>query len=163
MASNSFRIDIELPIRRFEEDLTGMENAFMQNLVKHSTDYGMLFEEGSRALAPRDGGDLESSIQFDPLQISGTTVSGSITAYSEYAWRRHEEPYTEGLRDKYDNGVKEEDYYEDGRGRRTRDKTPWRGEEAGRKYMSRVADLTKDDYDKAMDRVVDDTLRRGST
>lgn len=162
--ANGLNLHIDVTaILKFAEDMGDNKALFERNLRTGMNEYGMLLEEGSRALAHRDGGDLESSIRVQPLELLGDTMTGSVMADSEYAWTRHETPYSERTYDKYDQGVKEEDYYRQGLGRRTRQKTAWRGQKPGRKFMARAIDLTEADWNAMAETVQNDTLRGRQT
>lgn len=140
-------------VEGFEEEL---ENAIQEELVE----FGMLFEEAVRALMPRDESDLESSyIVTRPRKVAnGIGIEGGSN--SEYALRRHEEPYRSGTYPKYDNGSKFPGYYVNGRGARTRSKGGFRGEQAGRKYQERAVDLLTDDWDEANERALQRVINR---
>lgn len=164
MASNgnfAFAIDFS-GLEDFVRELGGdAKRDFDNHLEDGMKEYGSLLEEGGQALAGYDGGDLETSIQFDRFERSGNAMEGSVGSDLEYAWRRHEEEYREGEFDKYDAGVKYEEYYVDGRGEETRekDRTAWRGLPAGRKYLERAMVATEDDFNEIMGEVYDKTLR----
>lgn len=140
--------------RLFEE----MNENFEKILLEEYTKYGMLVEEGAKALAPHDEGDLESSINFGKAQREGNGVSVEGGSNMAYALRRHEEPYREGEHPKYDNGAKFPKFYVNGRGVRTRSKAAWRGFMPGRKFLENAIKATKPDYDAMNKRILDRTL-----
>lgn len=146
-------------LNEFIEDLEGMERDFEKNVIRGMRKYSSLAEEGTRALAPRDSGDLESSLTLDIPRFQGGAVTGGIGSNLDYALRQHEAPERTGVRDKNDAGVKEAGYYVDGRGRRTRQKPAWRGQQAGRKYMERAIVATEKDFEKVMADALEQTLR----
>lgn len=117
------------------------------------TKFGLLVEEGAKALAPHDEGDLEDSISFDPAKQVGNDIIVEGGSNSPYALIRHEAPYKMGTRDKYDNGAKFPRYYLNGRGRRTLTKSSWRGFKPGRKYLQNAVIATETDYDKMNERI----------
>lgn len=143
----------------FIEDLEVMEREFDKNVEKGMAKYGMLAEDGSRALAPKDSGELEISINFKKPHREGGNIVVEGGSNSVYALRRHEEPYRYGIHDKYDNGVKYPNYYVYGKGRRTLQKPAWRGEKPGRKYMERAIVATEKDFAKIMADALEQTLR----
>lgn len=143
----------------FIEDLEGMERDFENNVKKGMGKYGSLAEEGSKALSPRDSGDLESSIHFDRPKNQGGSIVVEGGSNLHYALRQHEAPERTGVRDKNDAGVKEAGYYVDGRGRRTRQKPAWRGQQAGRKYVERAIVATEKGFEKIMANALEQTLR----
>lgn len=138
-----------------------MPQRFEELLIEEMTRYAMLLEEGTKALAPKDKGDLEDSINFSRPQRDGQGVSFEGGSNLEYALRRHEEPYRNGKHPYYDNGAKFPDYYQNGRGARTRSKGSWRGEKAGRKYLERAVNLTEQDWNDMLERVLERCLREG--
>ncbi|GIN93325.1 hypothetical protein J22TS1_43760 [Siminovitchia terrae] len=143
----------------FIEDLEGMERDFEKNVARGMKKYSSLAEEGTRALAPRDSGDLESSLTLNIPKLQGGAVTGGFGSNLAYALRRHEEPYRYGVHDKYDNGAHFPGYYIYGKGRRTLAKPHWRGEKPGRKYMERAIVATEKDFDKIMADALEQTLR----
>ncbi|MFD1450835.1 HK97 gp10 family phage protein [Oceanobacillus sojae] len=145
-------------LKEFSSELDGMTEEFEKNLMEAMRDYLMLVEEGAKALAFRDTGDLEESIIAKGPYIEGDAVKGSIGSNLTYAFEVHERPYAYGIRDKYDNGAKTPNYYIYGRGRRTLQKPNWRGQKPGRKYLERAVVLTEDDYEKIMADALERTL-----
>lgn len=160
MANNGLNIKFE--IEGLDELAKQMERAGREldkNLKQGMKEYSALAEEGSRALAHRDSGDLEASIHADPIRSSTGKVEGAVASNLSYALRRHEEPVRKGSHDKYDNGSKFSDYYVDGRGERTRQKASWRGEKPGRKFMGRAVRVTEKDFDAIFAKALEKTLR----
>lgn len=153
----NFNFDLD-GLAEFENNLKDMEKDFMRNVETGMREYSMLAEEGSKSLAPRDSGDLETSIQSQPVAWKGDVIEGSVGSNLSYALRRHEAPERLGERDKYDNGVREADYYKDGKGRRTRQKTTWRGQMPGRKYIERAVVATEEEYEMIMAEALERTL-----
>lgn len=138
---------------RMLDDLSG--DNLERILLEEYTDFAMFAEEAIRSLIPRDGSDLEGSYVVGRPVISGKEISIEGGSNSEYALRRHEEPYRKGEHPKYDDGSKYPGYYVDGRGARTRNKPGFRGEEAGRKYQERAVNLIEEDFHKMNKRVID--------
>lgn len=145
-------------IKELEEYFEKFDENFERILIEEYTKYGMLVEEGTKALAPHDEGDLEDSISFGRAKKEGKTVVVEGGSNSPYALRRHEEPYRKGVYPKYDNGAKLEDYYVNGRGEGTRGKPPWRGYQPGRKYLQNAINATKKDYNEMNERILQRAL-----
>lgn len=143
----------------FGQDLGKMRKDLMQNLASGMRKFDKLAEEGSRKLAPYDSGDLASSIKAEPVQVRGTTVTGEVGSNLAYALRVHEEPGRKGRFPKYDAGVKEDDYYVDGLGRRTRERAAWRGQAPGRKYIERAVVVIEEDFDRIFAEALEKTLK----
>lgn len=139
-----------------------MEERIERIALEEYKDFGMLFEEAVRALAPRDESDLEGSYNVSPPKREGESIVIEGGSNSVYALRRHEEPYRSGAYPKYDNGSKFPDYYVNGRGARTRSKSGFRGEKAGRKYQSRAVELITEDWNETNQRILDRVLGGGS-
>lgn len=137
-----------------------MEDRFLVILKEEFTEYLNLVEEGAKALAPHDEGDLEDSINSE-VRILHQGIMGIVGANTEYALRRHEEPYRGGTHDKYDNGSKFPDYYVDGRGAGTRAKGSWKGYPAGRKYLTNAVKATEQDFNDMLERVLERCIRGG--
>lgn len=142
----------------FEKDVKSMEKDFKRNLEQGMREYSMLAEEGSRSLAPRDSGDLESSIHAEAPVWKGDTLESGVGTNLSYALSAHERPAVPGTRDKYDNGVRSVKYYLNGKGRRTFRKAGWRGMKAGRKYIERAIVETEDEFEQIMAEALDKTL-----
>jgi hypothetical protein len=148
-------------LKELEQFFDKMEENFEQILIDEYTEYGMLVEEGAKALVHHDEGDLEDSISFDRAKKEGNGISVEGGSNSRYALRRHEEPYRKGIHPKYENGAKFPNYYVNGRGEGTRSKLNWRGYQPGRKYLLNAINATKKDYDKMLERILERTLGGG--
>jgi hypothetical protein len=141
-------------LEELEQYFARMEEAFVQILVEEYTRYGLLLEEGGKALAPEDDGDLAASINFSGLRVTADGVEGEVGTNLVYALRRHEEPYRMGTFPKYSRGAKFPDYYVNGRGAETRNKS-WRGIPAGRKYLENAVKATQEDYEEMLRRILE--------
>ncbi|WP_068672280.1 hypothetical protein [Oceanobacillus sp. Castelsardo] len=149
-------------VDKYIKDLKMMDSNVHKVLIDEYTKYGMLVEEGTKALVHHDHGDLEDSINFDKAKRAGPAVVVEGGSNLEYALRRHEEPYRPGIRDKYESGRHYPGYYVDGRGRGTRGKPTWRGYQPGRKYLENAIKATEPDYDKTNAKAIDRILRSKS-
>lgn len=147
-------IEIEFEGLDRQADMMGdMYKEWAKITKQEMTKFGLLVEEGAKALAPHDEGDLEDSISADPAKLAGDKITVEIGASAEHALIRHEAPYKKVTRDKYDNGSKFPHYYVNGRGQRTRTKSSWRGFQPGRKYLQNAVTATEKDYDKMNQRI----------
>ncbi|MDQ0427677.1 hypothetical protein QOZ98_000502 [Planomicrobium stackebrandtii] len=153
----NFNFDLD-GLADFEDKLKDMEKEFVRNVETGMREYSMLAEEGSRSLAPRDSGDLESSIHATLPVWVGDRIESSVGSNLSYALSVHERPQVPGTRDKYDNGVKFERYYLNGKGRRTFRKANWRGLKAGRKFIERAVVATEEEYEQIMAEALEKTL-----
>lgn len=159
MSRGIFRLEWDgLP--ELEQYFARMEEAFVTILKDEYRKYGLLLEEGAKALAPEDDGDLAASINFSGLTVSANGVEGSVGTNLVYALRRHEEPYRMGTYPKYSRGAKFPDYYVNGRGVTTRGKS-WRGYPAGRKYLANAVLATEGYYQDMLQRILERTLNGG--
>ncbi|QFG05772.1 putative tail protein [Bacillus phage 055SW001] len=134
-----------------------IEQAFMRVLEEEYRKYGLLLEEGGKALAPEDSGDLAASIRFSGIRMSGSGLEGDVGTNLVYALRRHEEPYRRGSYPKYERGSKFPNYYVNGRGATTRRKS-WKGYPAGRKYLANAMKATEDYYNEMLERILERTI-----
>lgn len=160
MSNDGMKIEWD-GLDQFAKKFDEMETELKKNLIQEYTKYGLLVEEGAKALAPHDTGDLEASITTEPATIKGgraQRVVAAVGSNSKYALRRHEEPYRKGRFPKYDNGSKFPEFYIDGRGQITRSKPAWRGQLPGRKYLQNAINVTEKEYHEANERVLKRTL-----
>jgi hypothetical protein len=128
-------------------------NDWVEVSKEEMTKFGLLVEEGAKALAFHDTGEFEDSITADKAIQQGDEISVEIGSNSPLAVILHERPYKMGTHDKYDNGARFPRYYVNGRGRRTITKPKWRGFKAGRKYMQNVVTAVEPDLDKVNERI----------
>jgi hypothetical protein len=135
------------------------EESFVFILMDEYKKFGLLLEEGAKALAPEDEGDLVDSLNFTGLKVLPNGVEGEVGSNLVYALRRHEEPYRAGSFPKYQRGGKFPDYYEDGRGLTTRAKGSWRGFPAGRKYLENAVKATEEYYNEMLQRILERAVR----
>lgn len=145
-------------LQEYEDLLVGMEEEVERIAMEEMSKYGLLVEEATKALAPKDTGDLEESINFGKAQKEGNEIVVEGGSNLEYALRRHEEPYKMGIRDKNDNGAVFEDYYIGGKGRKTLRKPTWNGYKPGRKFLQNAVNATEEDYNKMNERILDRLL-----
>ncbi|HLR69426.1 MAG TPA: hypothetical protein VK105_20255 [Virgibacillus sp.] len=145
-----FKIEWE-GLNEFHDMLDKMEKNAENIIMEEMTKFGMLAEEGTKALSPHDEGNgLEDSINFDKAKREGSSIVVRGGSNSVYGLRRHEEPYRMGIHNKgLDRG-----FYVDGRGRGTRGKPTWRGYQPGRKYMENAIKAIEPDYNKMNDRAL---------
>lgn len=148
-------INIELDgIKEFVEHLDNLQFEMEKIIVEEMTDISMLAEEGAKALAPKDVGDLADSITFDGAVNEGGLITVRGGSNLSYALERHEAPYGSGTYSKYDMGRLIPDYYVDGRGLRTRRSNGWRGYPAGRKYLENMMKAIEPDWQRAEERML---------
>lgn len=142
----------------FAEMLDKMDDQTDKIIMEEMTKFGMLAEEGTKALVHHDEGTLEDSINFDKAKREGGDIVVQGGSNLEYALRRHEEPYRMGVHHKYSEGKKWPNYYVGGRGRGTHRKPAWRGYQPGRKYMENAIKAIEGDYDKMNARALERIL-----
>lgn len=160
---SKYQVDLSIEFDGLDEMVQTYDNmidAIDNRLGAGLNEYAALVEEGAKALTFKDYGDLEESIHAEPAKWKGgDRLEASVGTNLEYALRLHEQPYKPGTRPKYDRGIKIDDYYIDGRGRRTRNRRNWRGQPPGRKFISRAVDVTEDDFREIMTEAYRDVLR----
>ncbi|GGB41713.1 hypothetical protein GCM10011409_19060 [Lentibacillus populi] len=121
----------------FVELLDKMDNKSEEIIIDEMTKFGMLAEEGTKALVHHDEGTLEDSINFDKATKEGSDIVVRGGTNVIYALRRHEEP---------------------GRGPGTLAKPAWRGYQPGPKYMENAIKAIEPDYDKMNARALERIL-----
>lgn len=124
-------------------------------IIDEYSKYGLLVEEGAKALAPHDKGDLTDTINADRARRNGNEIFVEVGVGSIYGAYQHEKKLRPGTHPKYDRGAKFPGYYKNGYGARTRSKSGWRGEKPGRKYLERAVDLTEKDFDEMNQRALE--------
>lgn len=145
----------------FSKMLENMDKNTEKIIMEEMTKFGMLAEEGTKALVHHDESDLEGSINFDKAKKEGRNIVVRGGTNNEYALRRHEEPYRMGVYHKYKDGKKWPNFYVDGRGQGTRAKPNWRGYQPGRKYMENAIKAIEPDYNKMNARALERILETG--
>lgn len=138
----------------FAEILDKMNDQAENIIMEEMTKFGMLVEEGTKALVHHDEGTLEDSINFDKAKMEGGEIVVRGGTNVVYALRRHEEPYRMGIHNKLPG----DRYYLAGRGRGTWNKPMWRGIRPGRKYMENAIKALDRDYDKMNTRALERIL-----
>lgn len=141
-------------LTEFEELIDGMEEEFERIALQEYSKYGLLVEEGTKALVFHDEGDLEASINFGPAKKEGKSIVVEGGTNMVYALKLHEKPYGNKTHNKYENRSVFEDYYVNGKGERTRAKPSWRGYKPGRKYLQNAVNATEKDFDKMNERIL---------
>lgn len=150
---DGFKIEFE-GLHEFIKEIEEMPKKLLKDMQKKYTDYGLLVEEGAKALAPHDIGTLEDAIVADKAEVDGNNVSVEVGVATIYALRRHEEPPRMGTHPKYSRGAKFPNYYQDGRGIKTAQKPQWRGHKAGRKYFENAINATTEDYNAMNEKIL---------
>lgn len=145
MARKRISIDTDA-IKRMEAQLSNSKNVLIDNMLEAADDVLMDTEGTAQSLAPRDSGHLERTILSSNAKHMAGKISGSVGSNSVYALRRHEEAPRRGTYHKYEDGVRYDNYYFNGRGERTRAKPKVAGFQAGRKYLSNAAELNRDNW-----------------
>lgn len=118
----------------FNKLLDKMEKEHEKVIMEELTKFGMLAEEGTKALVHHDEGTLEDSINFDKARKEGGGIVVTGGTNVSYAMMRHENP---------------------GRGPGTLAKPTWRGYVPGPKYMENAIKAIDKDYNVMNQRVLD--------
>ncbi|HLR58915.1 MAG TPA: hypothetical protein VK094_00355 [Pseudogracilibacillus sp.] len=132
MPKDIFSIEWE-GLDEFNDMLDEMDKQHEKIIMEEMTTFGMLAEEGTKALVHHDEGTLEDSINFDKAKKEGGSVVVRGGTNVAYALRRHEEP---------------------GRGLGTLAKPIWRGYRPGPKYMENAIKAIDKDYDRMNERAL---------
>lgn len=125
----------------FHDMLDKMDKEAENIIMDEMTKFGMLAEEGTKALVHHDEGVLEDSINFDKAVREGNSIVVRGGTNVVYALRRHEEP---------------------GRGPGTIAKSSWRGYRPGPKYMENAIKAIEPDYTKMNARALERILETKS-
>lgn len=153
-------VDIDTKqIKSLRVDMAQRESKLAHNIKKSANDVLLNAESDSKALAPRDGGRLESSITSSKAKYESGYVSGVVGSNLVYALRRHEEAPRIGTYNKYEDGVKYEGYYVNGRGEITRSKPNVGGFKPGRKYLYNSSLLNEMNWRNSIAEAIADTYR----
>lgn len=153
MANNIFSFEWD-GIEELARELEQMDDNIERIMIDEYSRYGLLVEEGAKALAPHDKGDLTDTINADRAKRNGQEIFVEVGVGSVYGVYQHEKRLRPGVHPKYHRGAKFPDYYKNGYGAKTRSKASWRGEKPGRKYLERAVTLTKDDFDEMNERIL---------
>lgn len=154
------KISVNIEVEGFEEFANAVEKmpkVLKHNLSKQLGYAALTAERFSRQLAPRDTGELEDSIHAGAVKREGNSLAVYIGTNMEYATYVHELS-SKRVGDKYDKGVKITNYYINGRGKQTRDKSSVKGYQPGRKYLRNAIVLTEPYVTKAVNRAIEQTL-----
>lgn len=161
MANELFSIEWQ-GLKELEQSLSKMESEMDKIFIEEMTKFGMLAEEGTKALVHHDEGTLEDSINFDRAKREGTEFVVRGGSNSDYALRRHEEPPRTGVHDKYKKGARIKGFYVNGRGQGTLGKPRWRRYKPGRKYLEKAIKAIEPDYNKMNIRILERILETKS-
>ncbi|MUK89154.1 HK97 gp10 family phage protein [Ornithinibacillus sp. L9] len=132
MADDIFDIEWK-GLKEFTQLLDNMSENVEKIVLEEYTKFGMLAEEGTKALVHHAEGNLEDSINFDKAVKEGDSIVVRGGTNVVYALRRHEEP---------------------GIGEGTAGKPAWRGYTPGPKYLENAIKAISKDYDKMNERAL---------
>lgn len=156
MANRHFDINNQ-DTERFIAKMKTADKKLVTNMIKKANKVGYQVEAGAKALAPRDTGQLEQSIQSTGAKYVNGQISLSVGSPLVYALRRHEEPSRKGMYNKYARGVTYTDYYINGRGELTRAKPNVGSFEPGRKFLTNAKLLNQSRWRSQLANVVTET------
>lgn len=155
---DSFQVDFR-GIESLTNELKAMDKKKDVIIRQEYTKYGLLVEEGAKALAPHDKGDLEDTISSSGARLSRGEISVEVSVGSKYGRYQHDLIPRKGKYPKWENGAKFPGFYRSGRGLRTRTKPKWRGEGAGRLFLERTVRLTEKDFQEMNERALNRITR----
>lgn len=154
------RVDIDTKqIKAMRLKLKGKHQVLAQRVTTAANEVLFNVEEQAKALAPRDGGRLEQSINSTPAHYNNGKISGKVGSNLVYALRRHEEAPRMGTYHKYEDGVRHEGYYYNGRGELTRAKPNIGGFKPGRKYLENSSLLNEKNWKNNINDAIHDTYK----
>ncbi|WP_157821561.1 HK97 gp10 family phage protein [Macrococcoides caseolyticum] len=154
MADEYFKFEFDDNYKELQSYFKKFDERFTKIVIQELGKFGLRVEEVAKALAPRDSGDLEDSINTSKVIVEGKTFSITIGTNMKYALRVHEQPESKGVRPKYQRGVKYPEYYKNGRGENTRNKPNVNGYKPGRKYLTNAVKVTEDDWNIMCERIL---------
>lgn len=154
MADEYFKFEFDDSYKELQSYFKKFDQRFTKIVIQELGKFGLRVEEVAKALAPRDSGDLEDSINTSKVIVEGKTFSITIGTNMKYALRVHEQPESKGVRPKYQRGVKYPEYYKNGRGENTRNKPNVNGYKPGRKYLTNAVKVTEDDWNIMCERIL---------
>lgn len=158
MARKHVAIDTH-KIKALRKDIGARQVKLIGNL-KSAADEVLLNTEGdAKALSPRDSGRLEQSIISTRATYKNDVISGRVGSNLVYALRRHEEHERKGSYNKYEDGVKYEGYYFNGRGELTHAKPSVNGFKPGRKYLENAGTINENNWANNLSDAVNDTFK----
>jgi hypothetical protein len=132
-----------------------------RRLCQALKDGALLVEEGAKDLAPVDEGELEASIVAAEVKRTPSGYSVEVGSNLAYAARRHEEESREGVFPKYiGGGQKINAYYINGRGLKTRSKSPLGRYLPGRKFLENSLKYHKKKINQSIADAVREVLGR---
>lgn len=158
MAKNKVVIDTK-QVKALRADIDARQHKLIGNMLRAADEVLLNTEADSKALAGRDSGRLEQSIRASQSKYSNDVISGRVGSNLVYALRRHEEQPRMGSYNKYEDGVKYEGYYFNGRGELTRAKPSVSGFKPGRKYLENSATINEKHWRSNLVDAIKDTYK----
>lgn len=140
------RDGVDIQFEGLEEFISLLENyspEVGEAVVQEMNKYAKHVEGGAKKLAPVDTHDLVDSITTSEVQRDGSTYFFTIGSDKEYALRMHEWQGNWGVRTMLKQAKE------------------WRGYTPGNKYLENAVRGTEDDWNEAMENVLDKTIRKG--
>lgn len=158
MARERVRIDTK-KVKALRADIDARQHRLIANMKDAADEVLMNAEADSKALVGRDSGQLEQSITASRAIYSNNVISGRVGSNLVYALRRHEEHERIGTFNKYEDGVKYEGYYFNGRGELTRANPNVGGFKPGRKYLENAGTINQPHWRNNLTDAVTDTFK----
>lgn len=158
MARKHVAIDTK-QIKALRADIDARQHKLIGNMIRAADEVLLNTEADSKALAGRDSGRLEQSINASRAKYSNDVISGRVGSNLVYALRRHEEQPRIGTYNKYEDGVKYEGYYFNGRGELTRAKPSVSGFKPGRKYLENAGTINEKHWRRNLTDAITDTYK----
>ena len=152
----------DINLEGFEElqrEFQKAERDFRPSVKKHMTRFTLNVQGDAQKLVSVDSGELQSSIHTLPARETSEGIVTSVGTNNEYALRRHEEPYKQGVRPKYERGTKFDMYYINGRGYGTRNQPGVGQYKAGRKYMQNAVLYNESNFGKMCENILREVLK----
>lgn len=135
-----FSIEFE-GLDEFIELLESSSDQVESEVIKEMNGYAKHVEGGAKSLAPVDTHELVDSLTSSEVQHVGSTYFFTIGSDKEYALRMHEWQGNWGVRTQLQQAKK------------------WRGYTPGNKYLENAVRATENDWNKAMENVLNRVIR----
>jgi HK97 gp10 family phage protein len=138
-----------------------ISNEVDRRLRQALNEAALAVEEGAKQLAPVDEGELEASIVAAEVKRTPSGYSVEVGSNLAHAARRHEEEPREGTHPKYIGAGKKIDmFYINGRGLKTRSKSPLGRYLPGRKFLESSLKYHKKNINESIADAVREVLGR---
>lgn len=143
MANDEIKIQFE-GLEEFIALLDSFSRTVENELIKEMNKYKSEVEKGTKLLTPVDTNELTKSITSSDVKRNGNEYYFTVGSDLPYALRMHEHTGNWGVRTQL------------------KQMKSYRGYTPGKKYLENAIRATESDWERAMNNVLDNTIRRGN-